>query len=438
VSRYAVAGAGLTGALLAARLGRAGHQVTLHERRDDPRHGPRGEGRSINLALSTRGLDALERVGLADHVRSRAVPMRARLMHAVDGTLTRQPYGATPAEHLLSVDRDELGVTLIDLADASPGSQLRFAERVHDLDLTLDSGLVGYSVEGYDAGPRDSDALFGADGAFSDLRRDLVARGLMVDEVTRISHGYKELTIASGPDGCHRLEPEALHIWPRGTHMLIALPNVDGSFTATLFWPHEGPVSFDSVGPADVTGVFAELFADAAEVIGADLTDQYAANPASGLVSVRTEPWNIGDRVVLVGDAAHAVVPFYGQGANAALEDVTLLCDLLADTGRGAAFTAFSQRRLDTDALASLAMDNFVEMRDHVGSRWFLVLATLRRMAHRLAPRYYVPLYTMVTFTRIPYSRARRRARRQDAVAVTAAAALCAAIAALVVAAVHR
>ncbi|MEQ8717881.1 MAG: NAD(P)/FAD-dependent oxidoreductase [Acidimicrobiales bacterium] len=438
MSRYAVAGAGLTGALLAARLGQAGHDVTVHERRDDPRRGPRGEGRSINLALSTRGLDALERVGLADHVRARAVPMRARLIHAVDGTLTRQPYGTTPAEHLLSVDRDELGVTLIDLADASPRTQLRFAERVHGIDLTSDSGRVGYGVAAADAGSHHADALFAADGAFSGVRRDLADRGLMVDEVTAISHGYKELTIAAGTDGTHRLEPEVLHIWPRGTHMLIALPNTDGSFTATLFWPHEGPVSFGSVTPADVTRVFAELFADAAQAIGDDLAEQYEANPASGLVSVRTAPWNVDDRVVLVGDAAHAVVPFYGQGANAALEDVTLLCDLLADGGRGDAFTAFSRRRVDTDALASLAMDNFVEMRDHVGSRWFLVLAALRRMAHRLAPRYYVPLYTMVTFTRIPYSRARRRARRQDALAVTAATVLCAAVTAVIVAVVRR
>lgn len=437
MTRFVVAGAGLTGSLLAVRLGSGGHDVTVLERRDDPRVAGGGEGRSINLALSTRGLDALDRVGLAGTVRTAGVAMRGRTIHAPDGTLTHQPYGTNPAEHLLSVDRDALGTLLVEAAAATIGVDIWFETSVTALEpsATADGPLVTVESPTGREGVH-ADVVVGADGAFSAVRRHLVGAGLVSDEIAELDHGYKELTIHAGPDGDHRMEPDALHIWPRGGHMLIALPNVDGTFTATLFWPFDGAVAFDAVGPGEVADVFARHYPDAAELIGADLTRQYRENPTSRLVAVRCGPWHVDGRVVLVGDAAHAVVPFYGQGANAAMEDVTILCELLATHERSEAFAAFSERRRDTDALAQLALDNFVEMRDSVRSRAFLLGASLRRMAHRVAPRRYVPLYTMVTFTRLPYSQAVAQARRQDRVLFAIALAVVAAVVVLVVAAV--
>ena len=406
-----VVGAGLTGGLLAVRLARAGHPVTLYDRRPDPRtEGGRGEGRSINLALSTRGLDALDSIGVGDAVRAEAVEMRGRMMHDRAGELTFQPYGVRADQVLRSVNRDELNRLLLDAADAEPLITARFDLTVDDVDLDAGQLVLG------DGSRVESGVVFGADGAYSAVRGRLQRSGRFSYEQDYLEHGYKELTIPPGTDGRHRLDPGALHIWPRGAHMMIALPNIDGSFTCTLFWPFDGDGGFEEIdAPDEVIDTFSAQFPDVLAVMP-DLVEEYLANPVGSLVTIRCSPWNLDDKALLIGDAAHAVVPFYGQGANAALEDCLLIMDELerhGDDWAGAFATFATARRPDTDALADLALDNFIEMRDHVASRLFLAHTALERTVHRRFPRLLVPLYTMVTFSRLPYREAVRRAHRQ-------------------------
>jgi kynurenine 3-monooxygenase len=412
-TEVAVAGAGLTGALAAIRLARLGHTVTVYERRDDPRATRRHEGRSINLAMSTRGLDALEHAGLAEAVRAGGVAMHGRMIHARDGALAHQPYSADPGKHLLSVDRDRLNEVLLDAAGEEPGVTLRFAHKIVDFALDDDTLRVEHQGETRTVS---HPVVIGADGAFSAVRSRLQRTDRFRYEQDYLEHGYKELTIAAGPDGSPRIDPHALHIWPRGGHMMIALANPDGSFTCTLFWPFDGPDGFERIDTAaEVEAVFARDFADAAVLIP-DLAEQYLRNPTSSLVTVRCSPWHVRGRALVLGDAAHAVVPFYGQGANAALEDVTILVDELhRHADWEPAFRAFfADRKPDADALAELALDNFVEMRDKVSSRRFRVESALRRRAHALFPQRFVTLYEMVTFSRTPYAEAVARAERQD------------------------
>ena len=429
----AVIGAGLTGALLAVQLARRGHTVTLYERRSDPRRSEVHEGRSINLAMSTRGIDALERAGLAAEVRANGVPMRGRMIHERDGDLAFQRYSNDPEHHLLSVDRDALNATLLDAAEREPGVTVRFGHKL--VDLALRGETVTFEHEGSRVEARHP-VVIGADGAWSAVRARLQRTDRFAYEQDYLEHGYKELTIPAGADGQPLLATDALHIWPRGGHMMIALPNPDHSFTCTLFWPFGGPSGFETIDTApEVHDVFARDFTDALGLMP-DLTAQYLRNPTSSLVTIRCSPWNHGGRALLLGDAAHAVVPFYGQGANAALEDVTILLDLLerSDDDWADAFEEFARtRKPDADALADLALDNFVEMRDKVASRRFRAAAALRRLAERAFPTRYVPLYEMVTFSRTPYAEAVRRAERQDRVVVRGAVALLGVVVALLV-----
>ena len=258
--------------------------------------------------------------------------------------------------------------------------------------------------------------VYGADGAYSAVRLRLQKTGRFDYRQNFLAHGYKELTIPAGADGAHQMDANALHIWPRGSHMMIALPNLDGTFTATLFWPFAGETSFEMVQSGrDVRAVFDDQFPDAVPLIP-DLADQYETNPASSLVTIRCGPWHVGSDLLLIGDAAHAVVPFYGQGANAAMEDVLILMDLLESSDdRETAFSAFdAARRPQTDALADLAIEHYEEMRDHVTSRMFLVQHALRQRLQRWLPQQFTPLYSLVTFSREPYADAVRDAKRQD------------------------
>ena len=410
--RVVVVGGGLTGALAAVRLHEAGHLVSLYERRDDLRRNHDHEGRSINLALSTRGLDALDRIGLSEALRERGIPMRGRALHGRDGSVTFQPYSADPRNVLLSVSRDDLNSTLLDAVDQR-GVTTLFDHRLVDIELrschaVFESG--GSEVRAQ------FDVLIGADGAYSAVRNRLQRTDRFSYEQTFLEHGYKELTIPARGDGGFAMEPNALHIWPRGSHMMIALPNSDGSFTCTLFWPYGGPIGFERVDTArEVNETFVEQFPDAISLMP-QLEEEYLRNHTSSLVTIRCGPWFLDDRIVLLGDAAHAVVPFYGQGANAALEDVTIFMDLLAahdgDWGRTMA-TFYELRKPDADALADLALDNFVEMRDRVSSPLFRLRVRAEQRAHRWVPRWVTPLYEMVTFSRMPYVEAVARARRQ-------------------------
>lgn len=414
MSRVAVAGAGLTGCLLAVRLAEAGHDVHLFDRRPDLRRRDVDAGRSINLALSTRGLDALARVGLDHVVLAEAIEMPGRMMHDRSGHTTFQPYGTEPDHVLQSVNRDALNIALLDAVDATDGITACFEHRVRD--LSVRRGEV--TIEQPGGTHTDTfDVVYGCDGAYSAVRGRLQRVGRVDFSQSFLSHGYKELSIPPGPDGEYQLDPHALHIWPRGSHMMIALANPDRSFTCTLFWPFDDAVGFDTIGAAEIVATFRDQFPDALPLM-ADLTHEYETNPASSLVTIRTGPWYHDGHALILGDAAHAVVPFYGQGANAALEDVTILMDLYKELGQDnhhEVFEAFYEaRKPHTDALADLAVLHFEEMRDSVSSRWFLLGKHLERVAAKLAPGTFVPLYTLVSFTRTPYAEAVERAHRQN------------------------
>ncbi len=425
--RIVMVGGGLAGPLLTTLLGRAGHQIDLYERRPDPAGGKVAGGRSINLALSTRGLDALERIGLRDEVMRLAVPMRGRMIHPPGGgEPVYQPYDRDPARCINSVSRSELNIATLAAARSLPNVAVHFERRCADVDLD------GPAAEIVDVrtGHRErvaGDVLIGVDGAYSAVRAAMQRRERFDYAQQYLGHGYKELTIPPGPGGEHRMAREALHIWPRRSFMMIALPNPDGSFTCTLFYPFEGPRSFAALrSDADVMRFFEDEFPDAVPLMP-DIVGQFRSNPTGSMLTVRCGPWHVDGRVVLVGDAAHAVVPFYGQGMNAAFEDCVVLTDCLESSGGdwGSAIAAYAAgRRPHAEALADLALMNFIEMRDKTGSRLFRAYKKLDRTLHGLAPGVYTPLYTMVSFTRTPYADAVRRARRQDRVVCTTVAAL--------------
>jgi kynurenine 3-monooxygenase len=420
----AVVGGGLGGALLAVFLGRAGHRVELVERRPDPRRGGAGRGRSINLAISTRGLAALERVALDRAVLDVAVRMRGRMVHAIDGTLAFQPYGHEAHHVIHSVSRAGLNRLLVEAAESLEGVRVRFGLRCVDVDLDNATCIL----EDAATGARErlaADLVIGADGAYSEVRAALQKSDRFEYSQSYLPHGYKELTIPPAPNGAFRMERDALHIWPRERFMMIALPNVDGSYTCTCFWPFEGPDSFAALTtPDEVRTYFERVFPDAVGLIPA-LEEDFLLNPVGSLVTVRCRPWRYRDRVVLLGDAAHAIVPFYGQGANAAFEDCIVLDECLrAEKSVESALAAYEARRKEhADALADLALGNFVEMRDKTASRTFLLGKRVEKALARILPGRFVPLYYMVTFSRTPYADAVRRAAWQwRAVRLTGAA----------------
>jgi kynurenine 3-monooxygenase len=414
-TKFVLIGSGLAGGLLAAYLGRRGYDVDLYERRADPREGNIVGGRSINLAVSTRGIHALEQLGIADEVLRHAIPMRGRMIHDKSGNLHFAPYDVDPNKHINSIGRAALNTTVIEAAQRHPNVRVHFNYRCTDVDLT---GAVAYLETENGQVTARGDAVIGVDGAFSAVRQSMQKKieKFEYDE-SYLAHGYKELTIPPGPDGSWQMEKEALHIWPRKSFMMIALPNPDGSFTCTLFWEFEGPRSFKTTKTdEDVRRFFDEEFPDAVPLMPTLLED-FCENPTGSLVTIRCAPWSFEDKVALVGDAAHAVVPFYGQGMNAAFEDCVVLDECLAafPDNRVRAFAEyFVRRKGNADALADLALDNFIEMRDKTASKTFRAKKKLDHLLEALLPGIYLPLYTMVTFTRIPYAAAARRARLQD------------------------
>ena len=410
-------GSGLAGGLLAAYLGRRGYDVDLYERRADPREGNIVGGRSINLAVSTRGIHALEQIGIADEVLRYAIPMRGRMIHDKSGELHFTPYDVDPNKCINSIGRAALNTTVIDAAQRYPNVRVYFNHRCTDVDLhSATAHLLNTSTS--QAVNCSGDAVMGVDGAFSAVRQSMQMQihNFAYDE-SYLAHGYKELTIPQGADGSWQMEKNALHIWPRKSFMMIALPNPDGSFTCTLFWEFEGPRSFATTKTDDdVRRFFYEEFADAVPLMPALLED-FRQNPTGSLVSIRCAPWYYRDKICLVGDAAHAVVPFYGQGMNAAFEDCIVLDECLEkfpDNRERAFAEYFSRRKENADALADLAIGNFIEMRDKTASKTFRAKKKLDHFLEGALPGMYLPLYTMVTFTRIPYAEAARRARLQD------------------------
>ncbi|MER7129145.1 FAD-dependent oxidoreductase [Streptosporangium saharense] len=429
--RIIVVGAGPAGTLLSCYLARRGFQVDVYERRPDPRLLDEDESRSINLGLSARGIRALDDLGLMETLRPLVVPMRGRAIHLPGGALPFQPYGAHEGEILHSVLRRDLITTLVDHAETQPGVRFHFGHRLVELDR--EAAAVRLVTEEGEEVTAAGDAVIGADGVFSRVRAHM-QRGLRADlHQEFLEWGYKELTIPAADDGSPRTRLEALHVWPGEDALIVAHPNRDNSLTGTLFLPFE---RFGEI--TDPERFLAERFPDTRELMPY-LAKEFAEHPVGHLVSVRTSAWHHRDRVALIGDACHAVYPFYGQGMNSALEDCTVLDRCLGDhpDDLGAAFAAYQRlRKPHTDVLDELSKRNFVELRDRLRSPLHLARKKADLLLARLLPGRWVPLYTMVSHTTIPYGEALDRAERQDALlrgAATAAGVVLAATLALAV-----
>ncbi|HEY9007061.1 MAG TPA: NAD(P)/FAD-dependent oxidoreductase [Ohtaekwangia sp.] len=408
----AIVGAGLVGSLLAIYLRKRGYRISLFERRPDMRKNTLLTGRSINLALSNRGIRALEEVGLADAIQPVAIPMHGRTIHNLQGNLTFQPYGKE-GQYINSVSRSNLNIVLMNKAEAE-GASLHFNQRVIQVD-TDRTTLTVASPENH-LEMHIFDYIIGADGAFSAIRQALQSFDRFDFSQEYIAHGYKELHIPAGPRGGFPLEKNTLHIWPRQSYMMIALPNPDGSFTCTLFLPFEGDVSFASLtSDLAIKNFFATNFPDATKLMPSLLQD-FNQNPTSSLVTMKCFPW-VRNKTLLIGDAAHAIVPFYGQGMNAGFEDCRILNALLNrhhDDWEKVLQEFQQERKSDTDAIAQLALDNFVEMRDLVTDADFLLRKKIEAKLHAAYPDRWIPLYSMVTFNdSIRYSEAYSISRTQ-------------------------
>jgi kynurenine 3-monooxygenase len=411
-----IVGAGLVGSLLSIYLSRRGHHVRMYERRGDMRNAKVEAGRSINLALSDRGLLALEKVGLADAIKKIAIPMHGRFIHNIDGSTAFQPYGKE-GQYINSVSRSELNKTLIDIAEEN-GVTIFFNEKCNSINWRENS----ISFDDTDDGSiteMSADLIFGADGAYSASRLQHQLHHDKFDySQYYIDCGYKELLIPAGPNDSFLLEKNALHIWPRKDYMLIALPNLDGSFTCTLFFPFEGDLSFEKLDTKKkVEDFFKATFPDTVELIP-DLTKQFFYNPTASLVTVKCYPWVREDRFALIGDAAHAIVPFFGQGMNCGFEDCRILDELIDAHGHDWKMILQQYqllRKPDADAIADLAINNFVEMRERTADPKFLLQKKIESRLHEKYPDKWIPAYSQVTFSpQIRYSDALRRGQKQE------------------------
>ena len=424
----AVVGAGLVGCLAACFLARRGYRVTVYERRADPRVTAVERGRSINLALSERGIDALQRLGLAGQVLAPALPMHGRMLHGLDGAQAFRPYSADGRQHISSISRAALNATLLDAAEKSPDVCLLFGHRF----TTLDVATAELTFETADGVVVTAPGLIvGADGAGSAVRRALMAAGALTAEEDWLPYGYKELTIPPR-DGAFALNPDALHIWPRGGSMMIALPNPDRSFTCTLFWPLRGEGSFADISTAEAARAHFERHYPDFPPLSPDYVQDYMHNPVGTLGTLHTAPWQHGGRFMLIGDAAHAILPFFGQGANAGFEDCVALDRALEHSGDdlSAALALYeAERRENAEAIARMAAQNFTEMRDKVNSRVFHLATRGEHLLGRLLPWRYRTRYEFVSFTTVPYADVVRQVTRQRRVVavVVAVAALAAA-----------
>jgi kynurenine 3-monooxygenase len=411
-TRIAIVGGGPAGSLLAILLAKRGFAPFVVER-SPPFGAAQTGGRSINLALAARGIAALRHAGLDRDVAKLMIAMRGRMLHDLDGKRRFLAYGQHASEEIYSVSRAGLNELLYRLAAERYGVEYRFGERCVGLDLATGRPLIE-SARGRER--LEADVVLACDGAGSEIRRAL-ADGRAIDATEELlDHGYKELTIPASAHGEFQLEPGALHIWPRGGFMLIALPNPDGSFTATLFLPHAGEPSFTSVGAASVGGFFGREFADALALMPG-LAREYASHPVGQLGTIHCAPWSYRGRILLVGDAAHAIVPFHGQGMNAAFEDCIVLDGLIGQLGSDwhRVFARFEALRApNTRAIAEMAIENYREMRDEVRDAKFALRAELSFELERRFPGKFIPRYSMVMFhPEIPYAEAQRRGAAQ-------------------------
>jgi kynurenine 3-monooxygenase len=422
--KITIAGAGLAGALLATLLARRGWPVQVLEKRPDPRLRAYAGGRSINLALAERGLHALRLAGLQDAVMAQAVMMRGRMVHPLHGEPQLLRYGRDDSEVIWSVHRGRLNLSLIEAAEAA-GAQLRFDARVEGVDFGRRSLRLVDENEG-SAEELGFEVLIGADGAGSGVRQALAREAEIGERFEPLDHGYKELEIPPAPDGGFLLEPNALHIWPRGNYMCIALPNTEHTFTVTLFLPLQGQPSFATLPDLSAARALYEAqFADALALMP-DFEADWAANPTGSLGTLRLSRWHLDGRAVLLGDAAHAMVPFHGQGMNCAFEDCIALARLVDSAEDwSSAFAGFeAERRPNAEAIQAMALENYVEMRDQVDDADFLLRRQLERILAERHPGRFVPRYAMVTFMRVPYAVALARGEIQRGILLECCAGL--------------
>jgi kynurenine 3-monooxygenase len=411
-----IVGAGPTGALLAILLARRGLEIELYESRPDLRRQPAGAGRSINLALADRGIHALKAAGVFDGLERTLLPMRGRLIHYENRETAFQPYGQRPNEVIYSVSRHRLNQALIEAAASRPGVQLHFQHRLEGADFAAKTAQIR-DLENDRVLAVPMQPLLATDGAGSAVRRAMSAQKQIQAAEIDLEHGYKELSIPAGPQASFRMANDALHIWPRGDFMLIALPNADGSFTATLFLPKHGPVSFASLRDAGGVDEFlTRNFPDARELMPNALAE-FSAHPLGFLGTVTAQPWHVRDQATLLGDAAHAMVPFHGQGMNCCFEDCI---EFDACAARHASwedvFAEFgAARRRNTDAIAAMALENYLEMRESVAEPKFQLQQALSLELERRFPRRFIPRYSMVMFHHeIPYLTAQQRGATQS------------------------
>jgi len=409
-----IIGAGLVGSLLALLLAKEGFAVHVYDKRPNPLTSEQETGRSINLALSNRGIRALNLDGITDKVMMLTIPMEGRMLHEPNGQLILQPYGKA-GQQIYSISRSELNKLLIEEALAS-SVQFNFGLQLESLDLktkllTLTDKQHNLSIK------KPYEVLIGADGAFSAVRNVLKKSAVLDFDLSTLKHSYKELHIPPTEHNGHKLFKNALHIWPRKQFMLIALPNLDGSFTVTLFLATEGDLSFEYLSNREnLETFFLEYFLDAFSLMP-DLVDQFSNNPTSFLGTISCKPWVFEDQVALIGDAAHAIVPFYGQGMNAGFEDCRILIEIIQQTQPldwSEIWQKYQQaRKVNTDAIADLALANFYEMRDNVADEKFLLRKKIEAELHQRHPEY-LPLYSMVTFSELSYSEALLRGKKQQ------------------------
>ncbi|RNC85132.1 MAG: FAD-dependent monooxygenase [Winogradskyella sp.] len=415
-----IIGAGLCGSLLALRLGQRGYNVTVYEMRPDLRRTDISAGRSINLAFSDRGNKAMKMVDIEDKVRDLCIPMNGRMLHDKDGNTFLSNYSGRDYEYINSISRQELNALLLDEAEKHKNVAIHFNKRCESVDFENTTALFSdYHTK--DEFIEDADCIIATDGAGSALRKSyyLEKKFLFSFSQEWLTHGYKELSILPTENGGYKTYKNALHIWPRGDFMIIALPNLDGSFTVTLFLSYdEGEYNFNNLTtPEIVTEFFQKEFPDALELMP-NLTEEFFENPTAPLGTVKCSPWHYKGNTLLMGDSAHAIVPFYGQGMNASFEDVVVF-DSVLDKFEGDWETVYSeyekQRKKDTDAIADLAIDNFHEMKDHVGQAIFQEKRKIEMALEKEFPEDYSSKYSLVTFNEdIGYREAMLRGRAQD------------------------
>ena len=412
--KIAIVGSGLVGSLLAIYLKKEGHIVHVYDRSPDIRK-INFSGRSINLAMSHRGWKALDAAGVGEKVREIAIPMEKRAIHLVD-KLNFQYYGNN-GENIYSISRGVLNRKMIDLAEEA-GAEFLFEQKIWDISLNDATLHIGETERGEWTDVK-YDMVFGADGAFSRIRHRMQRQSMFNYSQEFLNTGYKELNIPANADGSHKLDKNSLHIWPRGEYMLIALPNLDGSFTCTLFMPFEGENSFTSLKTQQEVEVFFEKnLPDTIEVIP-NLTEDFFKNPTSTLVTMKCFPWTFEDKVALIGDACHAIVPFYGQGMNAGFEDITILHEMIQKYGNDwkSIFSEYEKsRKPNADAIAELSYRNFMEMSSKTADPNFLLQKKIEKHFADKFPEKWIPLYSRVTFSNRPYAEALSLGDFQDTI----------------------